>query len=193
MTESDVGNPWSLSDREVQLATLIGEKYRPIAEVVGLIAIEWNSMHNRLGQIFAHVTGLDKDVAYTIWNSIESDRKQRKILKDATIQVYTEERYREAREYITKLINRIDDASPKRNSSIHCPFTIAVEDGGLEVVPDDLAKNKHAEKLRDVDILTELQKRSHELDELNGRALLVLECLKILELGAPWPSDLISP
>ena len=192
MSDSDFGNLSTLSQKEIQLATRIGEEYRPIAEAVGLIAMEWNSIHNRLGRIFAHVTGLGEDVAYAIWNSIEHDRMKRNILRDTTIAVYSEELQHEAERNILELIKAIEKSNPKRNSSIHCPFTILIEHGELKVIPDDFVQNKHAEKLKDLDILTELQGRIHELDELDLRTQYVLQCLKIVNLGEPWPSP-VSP
>ena len=188
LSDSDFGNFSTLSQKEIQLATRIGEEYRPIAEAIGLIAMEWNSIHNRLGRIFAHVTGLDEGVAYAIWNSIESDRIKRNILRDATIAAYSEELQHEAERNILELIKAIDKCNSKRNSSIHCPFTILIEHGELKVIADDFAQNKHAEKLKDADIVTELQRRIHDLDALGLRTQSVFQCLKIVDLGEPWPS-----
>ena len=188
LSDSDIGNLRALSHKEIQLATHIEEKYRPIAEAVGLIAMDWNSIHNRLGRIFARVTGLGEDVAYAIWNSIENDRIKRKILKNAAIAVYNDELQYEAKINIIQLIYSIDKFSAKRNSSIHCPFTILMENGEMKIIPDHFVQNKHAEKLKDLDILTELQGRIHELEVLDLRTQYVLQCLKIVNLGEPWPS-----
>ena len=201
MNDSEMGDLWTLSDREVRLGERIREKLQPVAEAIGLIAMQWNSMHNELGRIFVLVTKLDENAAYTKWNSIRSDRKQRRLLRIETEIVYADEKFREARENIIDLIDRIDRASSTRNSSVHCPFTLLIEDGDLRVIPDDLAsdipndlaKNRHAEMLKAVDILPELQKRIDEIDELDLRAQYVLQCLRILELGAPWPSTCSPP
>ncbi len=189
MNDTRLDDFWTFSEKEITLATQIRQTLQPIAEAIGLIAMQWNSIHNELGNIFACVTELDEDAAYTKWNSFYNDRKQRELLRTETEKKYQNEKYIEARKNIIGLLDKIDTLSSRRNSSVHCPFTLLIEGGELRVIPDNQTKNRHAESLSAVDLLPALQERIGELDELDLRAQYVLLCLRILELGEPWPSE----
>ena len=181
-----MGELGTFSDGEARLVALEREKYRPIAEAVGLIAIEWNSIHNGLGHIFAHIAQCSEDDAYKKWNKERFDGQKRKLLKEETLEFYKD---RKERENINRLLDKISKVGSNRNSSIHCPFTLFIEDDQLKVLPDDTTEDPHAVKLRDVDIPSELQARWDELRFLGSVTFYILDCLRDPEGHTPFPSE----
>lgn len=56
----------------------------PHALAIGRIALAWNELHEVLGQIFAQLfTKSHGDTSMSIWNALDSDRTQRKLLRAA--------------------------------------------------------------------------------------------------------------
>lgn len=147
------------------------EKLREVATDVGLVAMEWNSIHNRLSKIFANVTGLSYEVAFAIWNSIPNDTIQRDVLKAATNEVYKDKQHDKTKKKINRLLHKLDERKNSRNSSIHSPFALLIEDGDFKVIPDDLANNKLAKALAgEPDVRSTLNQTYRELSDLNRLA-----------------------
>ena len=48
---------------------------------VGKVAHAWNYLHEKLGQLFAVITGADREIALAIWYSTDSDRTPPNMLK----------------------------------------------------------------------------------------------------------------
>ena len=177
-------------DREERLVSHEREKYLPIAEAIGLIAIKWNGIHNGLGQIFSLVSQLSEDDAFEKWNNKRFDGKKRKLL-DKTIQEFYGKNEESREKYdIINLLDRIRKLTSNRDSSVHCPFTLFIEDNTLKVLPDDTAENPHALNLRDIDFLSELQNRYDELHELEVLTYYLLGCIRDRNGYTPFPSEL---
>lgn len=163
---------------EVTLEEYEDEKLREVATDVGLVAMEWNRIHDRLSKIFANVTGLSYEMAFAIWNSIPNDQIQRDVLRAATNEVYKEKEHQKIKKKINRLLGKLDKNKKNRNSSIHSPFAILIEDGDLKVIPDDLANNKLAQALSGPpDLRSKLNQIYRELSELNLLAWDVFENL----------------
>lgn len=147
------------------------EKLREVATDVGLVAMEWNSIHNRLSLIFAIVTGLSYELAFAIWNSIPNDRIQRNILREATREVYKEKEHQKLKKKINRLLDKLDKESRNRDSSIHSPFALLLEDGDLKVIPNDMANNTLAKSLAgESDVRSALNRMYGEFSDLNRLA-----------------------
>ena len=156
---------------EVTLEEYADEKLREVATDVGLVAMEWNSIHNRLSLIFARVTGLNNELAFAIWNSIPNDKIQRNILREATREVYKEKEHLKLKKKINGLLGKLDKKSRNRDSSIHCPFAVLIEDGDLKVIPNDMANNKLAKTLAgEPDVRSTLNQLYGEFSDLNRLA-----------------------
>ena len=102
-----------------------------------------------------------------------------------TKQALSEKMYSETRQQVIDLINQINTVSGDRNGSIHCPFALTIEDGDIRVIPYYFTKNRAALKLKDLDILPELEKRTLKIMDLGVSAHTVLARIKKLELGYP--------
>ena len=156
---------------EVTLDEYEDEKLREVATDVGLVAMEWNSIHHRLSLIFARVTGLNYDVAFAIWNSIRNDSTQRNMLRKATEEVYKEKEHLKIKKKISRLLQRLDAKSGNRNSSIHCPFALLIEDGDLKVIPNELSNNGLAKTFAgEPDVRSTLNQIYREFNDLNRLA-----------------------
>lgn len=159
------------NSNEVTLEEYEDEKLREVATDVGLVAMEWNSIHRRLSKIFSKVTGLSYEVAFAIWNSIPNDKYQRDILKGAANEVYKDQEHNKIRKKINRLLDKIDKIQNDRNSSIHAPFALLVEGGDLKVIPDESTNNKRAKALAgEPDVRSTLNQTYRELSDLNRLA-----------------------
>lgn len=150
------------------------EEYREVAEAIGLIAMEWSRLHDTLSQMFARVSRTDRAIAYKIWNSAFSDSQQRRMLQAAVDEAYKDEQYFKAREDITELIKKVDKTSPSRNNFIHSPFSLMIEGHGLVVIPNYFSNNKHAEKLKNSELLPALEEQRLKIVNLHVSALEVM-------------------
>ena len=139
--------------------------------------MEWNSIHDKLSKIFAKVTGLSYELAFAIWNSLPNDRMQRKILREATKEVYKEDKDRKMKKSINRILEKLDNSS-NRDSAIHSPFALSIENGDLKLIPYDLSNNKHAKMLSgETDVRSRLDQVYRELNSLNRSSWKVLASL----------------
>ena len=167
MAETDYDGSQTSTRQTNAIECLIDEKNREVAENIGHIAIEWSRIHDRLSRIFAHVTQINQEVAYAIWNSIPTDSLQRQMLQAAVNEAYKDEEFFETKEDIIRVIRKLNKASSNRNNFIHCPFAISIEGKELVLIPNDLLNNKHAKRLKGSEILTESQEQYRKLLILN--------------------------
>ena len=70
------------------------------------------------------------------------------MLRKATEEVYKEKEHLNIKKKIGGLLERLDAESGNRNSSIHCPFALLIENGDLKVIPNDMANNTLAKIAR---------------------------------------------
>ncbi len=160
---------------EATIEEYADEKLREVATQVGLVAMEWNSIHNRLSLIFAKVTGLNYELASAIWNSIPNDGMQRDVLREATREVYKEREHQKFKKKINGLLEKLDKKKSIRDSFIHTPFAVLLEDEDLKVIPNDMANNRSAKRLTgEPDVRSTLNQMHRELIDLDRLAYEVL-------------------
>jgi hypothetical protein len=83
MTEPETSGPSTAEPNIVRWATFEDTKKAFDAHVaaVGKVAHESNYLHEKLGVLFVAVTGMERNLALSIWYSVTSDRAQREMLK----------------------------------------------------------------------------------------------------------------
>lgn len=134
----------------------VGLRAKHAAEI-GRIAIEWNSLHDTLGKLFAEVVAPERPrVAMAAWGAVASDRSKREMLRSAAIWQFREDES-EAKwlgelEWLLGQINPLED---RRNNAVHAPYGFLIEEGAVKFTPFVWSGNPRAEKLRDKDLSME--------------------------------------
>lgn len=106
---------------------LTHKSFRPYAIAVGQAALAWNQLQESLGELFSSVVRIeaadDLGIIRTIWNSMESDRAQRKMIRAALNRLANHEEISiEAHMQIKWLLDEADKLSDDRNDAIHSPL-----------------------------------------------------------------------
>jgi hypothetical protein len=88
---------------------------------VGEVVYEWNDLHEKLAQLFAVVRDGDRQQALAKWYSLDTDRAQRKKLRDAVENARADlwKKLPKAREDLTWLLARVDELAEARHDAIH--------------------------------------------------------------------------
>jgi hypothetical protein len=128
---------------------------------VGEVVYEWNDLHEKLAQLFAVVRDGDRQKALAKWHSLETDRAQRKKLRNAVDNARADfwKKLPEARGDLTWLLARVDELAEDRHDAIHSPCSLYVRgDGSREVMAalrSAKARNRRAKNLEEKDLLVE--------------------------------------
>jgi hypothetical protein len=88
------------------------EAFDACVRAVGKVAYAWNYLHEQLGMLFAVVRDEENEAARSVWYSVQSDRTQRKILRDAVNAINSERSKR-----LPKAPDDLNGCSIKRTNS----------------------------------------------------------------------------
>jgi hypothetical protein len=123
---------------------------------VGRVAHAWNYLHEQLGALFAAVTGMKRNVAFSIWYSVKSDRAQREMLK-AAVNATNSERSKqpEAPDDLKWLLDRAEELAEARNIAVHAPCSLYLGESVSGVGPSYLNGNPLAKRLMGKELLVE--------------------------------------
>ena len=133
------------------------------AAAVGRLAYHWNLLHEKFGRLFAVVTGMDRQIAFAIWYSTDSDRTQQSMLKAAIIAGF----YRwlntkppHATDDLIWLMNEANSLADYRNTAVHMPVNLyinIVTGGPAEMGPAWLQGHPRAKRSMGKRLLDELK------------------------------------
>lgn len=147
--------------------------YKPYVLGIGQLALAWNDLHEKLGDIFVVVmegnTAADNhDVTYqlaAVWSAASSDRTKREMLKAAVASPRALEGgpFPKLQDDISWLLGQAMKLEDRRNDIIHAPLFSLVDPGtnvslvaqyfalqvGAEVIPNLMLQNTRATKLVD--------------------------------------------
>jgi hypothetical protein len=159
MTEHETSGP---STAKPAIATSVTfedtiEAFDAYVAAVGRVAYEWNALHERLGKLFAAVTGLERKVALAKWYSVRSDRLQREMLK-AAVNATNSERSKtrpEAPDDLIWLLDHAHELAEYRNNAVHAPCSLYIGGSGSEMGAAFFDGNPLARKLEGKDLLVE--------------------------------------
>lgn len=117
---------------------MLGEtEWRAHAELVGRVALAWNSNVAVLLRIFTFLTGVQSPLADTIFFAVKSDRQQRELInRVAEVTLVNDE----DRKNLGILLERLGRLAARRNSAVHTVFGITLFDQrtstwGPKIVP----------------------------------------------------------
>jgi hypothetical protein len=147
--------------------------YRPYVLGIGQLALAWNDLHEKFGEIFVVVmegnTAEDNfEITYqlaAVWSAANSDRTKRNMLKAALAEPRKLEGgpFPKLKEDISWLLGQATKLEDIRNDIIHAPLYSLVDSSpnvslvsqyfslqvGAEVIPNLLLQNTRAAKLVD--------------------------------------------
>ncbi len=159
---------------------------------VGKVAHAWNYLHERLGQLFALLTGADRGIALAVWYSTDNDRAQRKMLR-AAIAAAAPQRWASIPKAVTDLtwlLDRADEVSEHRNNAIHAPSSLYIggsEDGGSEMGASYFHGNPRAKKLIGKRLISEFD-WCERFTETLSRFAQATESAIAFPSQYPWPA-----
>jgi hypothetical protein len=127
------------------------------AAAVGRVAHEWNHLHERLGALFVAVTGMERNLALSIWYSVKSDRAQRDMLRAAIDVTNSQrsERLPEAPDDLQMVLDRANELAEARNDAVHAPCSLYIGGSGSEMTASFFDGNPRAKNLKGKELLFE--------------------------------------
>lgn len=197
------------SFKRLQAHSFNERDYKPYALAIGQIALAWNDLHEKLGEIFVCILdGIDNietdderlEQLAAVWSSANNDRAKRNILEALLATASTKDttarpRMVEDVRWLLKEANKLEDV---RNDVVHSPLLWLgytqilakfVRGEGLTIVPNVTLGNTRAVKLAKKDL------RRHLIVDFRWarNAILVLRNyahdlrLALLIDGRAWP------
>jgi hypothetical protein len=133
----------------------ISKNLQPYVAQLGLLVFAWNKLQDNLAALFWFITGIPNGIIpFAIWNTIESDRTQRKMLEAATkaavsaLNAKEELKNTRVKDDILWLIHQTDSLADQRNDAIHSPYWFVIGPGPMTMVPNDFQSHPRAKKLK---------------------------------------------
>ncbi|HZL58332.1 MAG TPA: hypothetical protein VFC38_01385 [Stellaceae bacterium] len=169
--------------KEVDYATSILQKH---AAYIGRIAIEWNSLHHTLGELFVEVLAPDQQSAIlAAWHAVPSDRSKRDMLKAAArAALSADSRFCDELEWACGQINALED---NRNNAIHSPYALLLENGDLKFVPNLFSGSSRARKLRDKNLQLEFESYAKNIHTINWWLKILRGLVEASAEDQAWP------
>jgi hypothetical protein len=134
----------------------LDKRFEPYAIQLGWLAYSWNSLHERLGNLFWTLTGLqDGRIPIAIWNAIENDRAQREMVRAIAEVALTPDN--KAKREILWVLGKAQSFEDKRNDALHTPLTFMIDADGPRLSSKWFSGHRSATKLKDKDLLEEFK------------------------------------
>lgn len=164
---------------------------------LALVVLAWNELHMELSQLFCMVAGIpDMGTGLHIWHSTDSDRAQRKLLREALYgelqhlprvkekgKLFADKVIRE----IEFILNKVDTISGSRNDAIHSPYLFEIDGKGITMRAFDFFMSPRAKSLSGKDLLVEFQRQRNIARVLSTYSQEIrLSLYRIPE--PPWPT-----
>lgn len=164
---------------------------------LALVVIAWNELHLELSQLFCVVAGIpDMAIGLRIWHSTDSDRAQRKLLREAIAgDLKYPRRVKEkgttfsdrAKKDIKYILDEVDKMSGLRNNAIHSPYLFAIDGKTIKMESFDFFMSPRAKELSGKDLLVEFKWQRQTANALSGFAQRVRLALYLVP-EPEWPS-----
>jgi len=154
---SDEKPPWlPKTGVAFQVEPITHESLKPYATAIGEAALVWNALQDEIAAMFWMLFGQDKGLeALAIWNVVENDRLQRKMLRELAKITLLEKGERDAKhkqkmDDVEWLLIEADQLSDSRNDIVHSPLlslTDVADNKSNAVSPLTIHRNPRAIKL----------------------------------------------
>jgi hypothetical protein len=135
------------------------------AKALGHVSLAWTGLYEQLASLFSMILRPDQPMlAWAAWHAVGSDRYQRAMLKalaGATL-------HKEDKRYVELkwALDRLDGLENNRNDALHSPYTLVLEDGRVQIIPNYFGGNKRALNLLNRDLGIELESYATNLREI---------------------------
>ncbi len=150
----------------------------PYLHELALVVLAWNDLHLELSRLFCVVAGIsDMATGLRIWHSTDSDRAQRKLLREAlrgNLQHLPRVKNKEEK-FSTRAVNdiecilkKVDSMSGASNNAIHSPYLFAIEGEAITMQPFDFFMSPRAKELSGKDLLLEFRKQRETFSALSA-------------------------
>jgi hypothetical protein len=134
----------------------LDNRFEPYAVQLGWLAYSWNSLHDRLGNLFWALIDIKNGrIPLSIWNAVKNDRTQRDML--AALAKETLPADSKVLEEINWVLNRAESFEERRNNALHSPLTFIIDTSGPQLSSKWTSGNQRAVKLKDKDLLKEFE------------------------------------
>ena len=122
----------------------VREEAKPYLIEIGLVALAWNDLHEKLAELFWRVMHISNGhIPLAIWHELRDDRIQRRVLRVAAsnglgawVLPHDERPERWIKTGISKfdwLLTEVDTLANSRNNFLHAPFMFdATADGNTK-------------------------------------------------------------
>ena len=128
MTEPETSGPSTAEPNIVKWATYADTKqaFDAYVAAVGKVAHAWDYLHEKLGVLFIAVTGMERNLALSIWYSVTNDHFQREMLKAAVSATNSERSTNlpKAPDDLKWLLDRAEEVADARNNAVHAPCSL---------------------------------------------------------------------
>ena len=167
------------------------EAFHSYTKAVGRVAYQANYLQERLGRLFAFLSGTNETIALSIWFSIRNDRQQRQMLSAVVAAGHIDgwkRSWPKAEKHINWLVDKANKISDRRDNAVHAPCSLTVgrrDDGRPEMAATFFSANPRAKNLRDKDLLVEFSAVEEYLERLSYFAIAILRCLE--SASSSWP------
>ena len=111
----------------------------------------------RLGVLFVAATGMERNLALSIWYSVTSDRAQREMLKASVFATSSQrsEKLPKARDDLKWLLDRAEEVADARNNAVHAPCSLYLGGSVSEMGVSYFNGNPRAKNLVGKELLVE--------------------------------------
>ena len=119
----------------------------PYARELGKLVASWNTLHERLGELFSAVLNKSHPgIGSAIWYSTQNDRAQREMLRAATEAAAAEGTLtQQARDEIKWLLDRTNELANERNDAVHAPVALFTDQDGTKLMTEYFFGNRAGE------------------------------------------------
>ncbi|AZO43777.1 hypothetical protein EJ076_23130 [Mesorhizobium sp. M7D.F.Ca.US.005.01.1.1] len=160
----------TLGDKPIDVDAL----FAPLQKALGKIVIEWGTLQDDLGQLFAVVMRHLPDgmhIAFSAWQSHSNDRAQREMLRSVASARFNPDQSKKPADAllleIEWLLGRCDSVSEARNNFVHASYTMTHTPNGPELSSSVFFGNRRSKKLVDKDLLADADKCSRNIHALD--------------------------
>jgi hypothetical protein len=169
----------------------------PYLHELALVVAAWNELHLELSQLFCTVAGIREMLTgLRIWHSTDSDRAQRKLLREALhgdLQHLPRVKEKgklfadKAKREVKFILDKVDGISGPRNDAIHSPYLFESNGEEITMCAFDFFQSPRAKALSGKDLLVEFQRQRGIANTLSAYSQGIRLAL-YLSPEPPWPA-----
>jgi hypothetical protein len=163
--------------RQLGMDRFTERQFAPYVTAIGQSVLAWNSLQEMLGWtfeiiLFGTIATADNNQipqARGAWNSLNSDRDKRRLLRAAAARPtkIQQRNYPHLYEDVKWILDRIDELENDRNNAVHSPlmlmsakYSAILRSAGIveRVIPDSIRGDRRALNMQDKELLAEFRR-----------------------------------